>query len=56
MTLHRRTWLKLVAHSPWLALVFGTWAGAQDAMDDSIPAQDLKLLVDTLVPAEAPHA
>ena len=56
MTLHRRTWLKLVAHSPWLALLLGTGAGAQQD-EEALPARDLKLLVDTLVPAdESPGA
>jgi hypothetical protein len=54
--LYRRTWLKLLAHSPWLLVFYGKWAGAQQTLA-VLPTQELMLLVDTLVPAdESPGA
>lgn len=56
MPLYRRTWLKLLAHSPWLLVLYGKWVGAQETLA-VLPTQDLRLLVDTLVPAdESPGA
>lgn len=56
MPLYRRTWFKLLAHSPWLLVFFGKWAGAQQTIA-ALPTQDLRLLIDTLVPAdESPGA
>jgi len=56
MALYRRTWLKLIAHSSWLALILGKWVSAQPA-PAQFPSQALQLLVDTLVPAdESPGA
>ena len=56
MPLYRRTWIKLLAHSPWLLVFFSKWAGAQQTLA-ALPTQDLRLLIDTLVPAdESPGA
>ena len=51
MPLYRRTWLKLLTHSPWLLVFCGKWVGAQQTLA-VLPTQDLKLLIDTLVPAD----